>query len=312
MKAVFVWNRSVLLTAIAIAVGGSICPASFAGAIAIASNNFRTNAGGLPVARDRTFGASSSPLFAATKSAVLEKPAVEIIVLHGEGRRFARWGRGVRRPDVDEVVRASWGKPSSAATKGLDAEEMVLFNLARRRGFLEITAGGTFERRGAARLPSTYRSLCDARGQPSIVLRKGRGGGGGASENNNNKADEVVCDLSPLRDPAKFDEVARLCLNAKEGGETSVLFRGGNGGGGERGDLDGGYGDELKNPWRTRPIHRLPPRCVWWTGLEPGEAKKLVKSLSRVFGTEEKMPRRRRENSSASGARIGGRAHRLN
>jgi len=158
---------------------------------------------------------------------------------------------------------------------------------------------------------NTYRSLCDARGQASIVLHKGSTG-----------VDELVCDLSPLRNPKGFDEVARKCLELREGGE--IVFQGsGSTTGDEDSSSEGADSEDLSmtlgivddrtssenesdaatsssddesenenenenndGPWETRPIYQLPPYCVSWE-LPRGEAKALGKSLAKVFATIE-------------------------
>ena len=146
MKAKLVWDHTVLLAAIAItAIVDGRSHISFAGAIAIASNSFRNKAVPPIASHSRKHGAAS-PLFAATtKRTALpdDQPAAAVeIILYGEGRRYARWGRGVRRPDNDEVVRVSWGikkhSSSYSAARGLDAEERILFDLARRRGLVSV------------------------------------------------------------------------------------------------------------------------------------------------------------------------------
>jgi hypothetical protein len=86
---------------------------------------------------------------------------------------------GVWRPDVNDVERISFGKPAKKKGTGsrgvphrLNLDERFLFDHARRKGYLEVDGSGWRSQRREAPLLNTYRSLCDARGQASIVLRK--------------------------------------------------------------------------------------------------------------------------------------------
>ena len=104
------------------------------------------------------------------------------------------------RPTVNDVERISWGKPAKKKGTGsrgvphrLNEQERFLFDQARRKGFLEITGSGWRSQRREAPLLNSYRSLCDARGQASIVLHKGSDG-----------VDKLVVDISPLRTPETF------------------------------------------------------------------------------------------------------------
>ena len=203
----------------------------------------------------------------------------------------------VWRPDVNDVERISWGKPAKKKGTGsrgvphrLNLDERFLFDNARKKGFLETEGSGWRSQRREAPLLNSYRSLCDARGQASIVLHKGSTG-----------TDELVCDLSPLRNPEIFDRVANKCLELQEGGE--VVFQG-------SGSEDLGFDQEEETedlsmtlgivdqainenkkssddgPWETRPIYQLPPYCISWE-LQRSEAKALGKSLAKTFSTIE-------------------------
>ena len=73
------------------------------------------------------------------------------------------------RPTLDDVDRISWGKPAKKKGTGsrgvphrLNSDERVLYDLARRKGFLEISGSGWRKQRSDAPLANTYRSWCDA------------------------------------------------------------------------------------------------------------------------------------------------------
>jgi hypothetical protein len=206
---------------------------------------------------------------------------------------------GVWRPDVNDVERISWGKPAKKKGTGsrgvphrLNNEERFLFDNARRKGFLEVEGSGWRSQRRDAPLLNTYRSLCDARGQVSIVLHKGNTG-----------LDELVVDISPLRHPEIFHRVAQVCLKHQEGGET--MFQG-------RDRRDEALQVTIENvlaqdpamtqgiaqdrtedetsaeisSWEVRPIYQLPPYFISWE-LPRNEAKILGKKMAKLFDTIE-------------------------
>lgn len=206
----------------------------------------------------------------------------------------------VWRPNVNDVERISWGKPAKKKGTGsrgvphrLNLDERFLFDNARKKGFLETEGSGWRSQRREAPLLNTYRSLCDARGQASVVLHKGNTG-----------MDELVCDLSPLRNPEIYDKVALKCLELQEGGE--VVFQGSESD--ESSDTEEEESEDLfmtlrivdeaineskktsnidnASPWETRPIYQLPPYCISWE-LQRSEAKALGKSLAKLFSTIE-------------------------
>lgn len=194
---------------------------------------------------------------------------------------------GIWRPDINDVERISFGKPAKKKGTGsrgvphrLNLDERFLFDKARRKGFLEVEGSGWRSQRREAPLLNTYRSLCDARGQASIVLHKGNTG-----------MDELVVDISPLRNPDSFHQVAQVCLEQQEGGEVVYQGRGfeeeerKN----DQEDLSLTLSiidqDEL-SPWDTRPIYQLPPYCISWE-LQRNEAKVLGKKMAELFDTVE-------------------------
>lgn len=184
------------------------------------------------------------------------------------------------RPTINDVERISWGKPAKKKGTGsrgiphrLNEEERLLFDQARRKGFLEVAGSGWRSQRREAPLLNSYRSLCDARGQANVVLHKGNTG-----------SDELVIDLSPLRNPETFDEIAKKCLGLCAGGE--IISQIGKEESEERSDDESNEDAEEVSPWETRPVYSLPPHCITWELPRP-EAKALGKRMAEVFDTTE-------------------------
>ena len=192
------------------------------------------------------------------------------------------------RPTINYVERISWGKPAKQKGTGsrgiphrLNEEERLLFDQARRKGFLEVAGSGWRSQRRDAPLLNTYRSFCDARGQPAIVLHKDKTG-----------VDEVVVDLSPLRAYFTFRDVALKCLEHQPNGEIAI---------GEKDESDapiqsnddGAQKIESRDSelgttaWSERPIYQLPPYCVTWR-VPREEAKAICKKMAGLFNTVEK------------------------
>mmetsp|Transcript_34367 Transcript_34367/g.82807 ORF Transcript_34367/g.82807 Transcript_34367/m.82807 type:complete len:424 (-) Transcript_34367:51-1322(-) len=131
----------------------------------------------------------------------------------------------VWRPTINDVERISWGKPAKKKGTGsrgvphrLNQDERRSFEHARKKGFLEMGGSGWRSERRDAPLHNTYRSLCDARGQPAIVLHKQDDG-----------IDMLVVDISPLRTPHLFESIAQYCLNEvqqEHPGNGKVIFQG--------------------------------------------------------------------------------------
>jgi hypothetical protein len=183
------------------------------------------------------------------------------------------------RPTVNDVERISWGKPAKKKGTGsrgiphrLNDDERFLFDQARRKGFLEVAGSGWRSQRREAPLLNSYRSLCDARGQANVVLHK-----------SNTGVDELVVDLSPLRNPENFDEIARVCLDQSAGGET--IFQVGEAEESEEEEKEERSLDEA-TAWETRPIYQLPAYCIAWELSRP-EAKALGKRMAEMFDTAE-------------------------
>lgn len=213
------------------------------------------------------------------------------------------------RPTVNDVERISWGKPAKQKGTGsrgmphrLNEEERLLFDQARRKGFLEVIGSGWRSQRRDAPLLNTYRSLCDARGQPSIVLHKDKTG-----------VDEVVVDLSPLRYHAAFHDVAVKCLEHQPDGKIVFANTDENNLSTVSDDNDARQielrdaGSEITS-WSERPIYQLPPYCIAWR-LPRGEAKAVGKKMASLFDTVEKTAVRSKKPIGAKhgkGRRHGG------
>lgn len=190
------------------------------------------------------------------------------------------------RPTINDVERISWGKPAKRKGTGsrgvphrLNEEERSLFDQARRKGFLEVAGSGWRSQRRDAPLLNSYRSLCDARGQASVVLHKGNTG-----------IDSLVVDLSTLRTPESFEAVASFCLaNRRDGDvlrEDRESFSGPLSSDDEDEDFSDDDDDDDDDQWGTRPIYQLPTFCVVWE-LPRAEAKALGKELAEMFDTAE-------------------------
>jgi hypothetical protein len=200
------------------------------------------------------------------------------------------------------------GTGSRGVPHRLNSDERVLFDLARRKGYLEVVGSGWRSQRRDAPLVNTYRSLCDARGQVAIVLHKKAAAAGGLDV----LLDRVVVDLSPLRLPQESLKyvAAKILEQCYDGpnGVGRVL--------GDEIDVDEQDPEEIlanddsatqlddgedvdenmeedanklvsaSDPTRTRPIYQLPAFFLEWELPRP-EAKALGKTLAAVFGTAE-------------------------
>lgn len=220
------------------------------------------------------------------------------------------------RPTLDDVERISWGKPAKKKGTGsrgvphrLNDDERKSYDIARRKGFLEVAGSGWRKERRGTPLLNTYRLWCDASAVPAIFVQKSAGG----------DEDGVSVDLSPLRmtemppGPA-FQRVADECIAAiAEDGvfETAALSAlvgptpprvGGDDACDDALSVIGlipsideppipvvsGHGDEEDDneemsPFMTEPIFRLPEVTIVWVRSR-SESKKLAKRLAAYFG----------------------------
>jgi hypothetical protein len=201
------------------------------------------------------------------------------------------------RPTTDDVDRISWGKPAKKKSTGsrgvphrLNEDERILYDMARRKGFVEIGGSGWRKQRRGAPLVNTYRNWCDARAVPAVYLFKSKEG-----------IDEVVLDLSPLRLPEHFLEVATKCAGAAPGGVVEALDVDEEGMEMDAVGEDDNKADalssdaaareavltsDLKEAFLNQPIHRLPMYCVSWE-LQRATAKAVAKNIAEAFGCME-------------------------
>lgn len=170
-----------------------------------------------------------------------------VILMSTSVRRLVRDAPKVQRPSRDDVERISYGKPSKRKGVGsrgvphrLNSDERLLFDFAKRKGWLEVEGSGWRSERREAPIVNTWRNWCDAVARPSVVIHKPL---------------TLSVDLSPLRNPAVFDELAAL-LEPHE----RLL-------------------PEDEDDW-DQPIHRIEPRYLIWTFGEIGAAKKFAKELA--------------------------------
>ena len=204
------------------------------------------------------------------------------------------------RPTVQDVERISWGKPAKKKGTGsrgvphrLNEEERLLFDQARRKGFLEIGGSGWRSQRRDAPLANTYRSLCDARGQVCITLHKGNTG-----------LDELVIDLSPLRLPDVFEQVEGSLLEFV-GLPTSYQASSEKNVQDENVEIEEGFDpltdEEMDEAFDSRPIYQLPTYCISWE-IQRSEGKALGKKLANEFNTiEAKAPKSKKPNHIKAG-----------
>ena len=183
---------------------------------------------------------------------------------------------GCWRPTTDDVDRISWGRPAKQKSTGsrgvphrLNEEERRLYDLGRRKGFVELGGSGWREQRRGAPLVNTFRNWCDARAVPMVAVFKASDG-----------CDRVMCDLSPLRLPAQFHALGVRVAAAAPGGSLDVSVD-------EEGEEWEGVETALdEEAFASQPIHRLPMYSVSWD-LERPEAKALAGRLAEAFACRE-------------------------
>jgi len=206
------------------------------------------------------------------------------------------------RPALDDVERISWGRPAKRKGTGsrgvphrLNAEERILFDLSRTKGYVEIAGSGWRSQRSDSPLVNTYRNWCDARGVCAIFLHKGR------------EVDEVLVDLSPLRTPDEFENAAHFCLSqsasscgrlqaySDERIRAPTVEQTGRSSVNNDDEADVSEKDEFTvtsdeivraraEDYLTAPIHRLPMYTISWERPRP-EAKALAKFLAELLST---------------------------
>jgi hypothetical protein len=162
------------------------------------------------------------------------------------------------------------GTGSRAVPHRLNSEERTLFDIARRKGFVELSGSGWRPERSDSPLRNTYRSWCDALGVAAIYVHK---------QGRNNELDEILVDLSPLRRPDMFEVASAALLEREPAGEVEVF----------PGALDdteesSNWGEVAAAQYSSQPIYTLPMYSVVWKRSRP-EAKKLAKSLAETLAT---------------------------
>ena len=156
----------------------------------------------------------------------------------------------------------------------LNEEERRLYDLGRRKGFVEIAGSGWREQRRGAPLVNTFRNWCDARAVPMVAVFKAPNG-----------SDRVAVDLSPLRLPSEFQGLGARLAAAAPGGSVDAAGEGeGEGEGGE--DVWGDSRVLDEDAFASQPIHRLPMYTVSWE-LERPAAKALAARLAEAFECRE-------------------------
>mmetsp|Transcript_15423 Transcript_15423/g.31700 ORF Transcript_15423/g.31700 Transcript_15423/m.31700 type:complete len:319 (+) Transcript_15423:70-1026(+) len=216
------------------------------------------------------------------------------------------------RPTVDDVIRISWGKPAKQKGTGsrgvphrLNTDERDLFDRGVVKGFIEVPGSGWRKERRDAPLVNTFRSYCDAKGQPFIAVMKEATG-----------VDSVVVDLSPLRAPSEFDSITAAAvesviecvaeyqaqplldnqdhyLEEEAGVQACEEFEGEEEAAADSSEREeenlAGFKEGVADKeddiqWMSLPIYRLPTRTCGWVLPRQG-AKKLAKQLASHFET---------------------------
>lgn len=220
------------------------------------------------------------------------------------------------RPSTSDVERISWGKPAKKKGTGsrgvphrLNEEERKQFDMAIRKGFLQIHGSGWRKQRRGSPILNSWRNWCDARCHPSIVLHK--------STSPESQPDSIIVDLSPLRIPTEFQDLSIRCENHilqanglaatsysedDENDEMSNLDD----------DSDQSFTDvstslsslaeelseqdeiELQSLWDTKPIYQLSPHYILWEVAERNLAKDVCKNIACLFDAP--LPQHKKAN----------------
>jgi len=198
------------------------------------------------------------------------------------------------RPTTSDVERISWGKPAKKKGTGsrgvphrLNEEERNQFDMAIRKGFLQIHGSGWRKQRRGSPILNSWRNWCDARCHPAIVLHK--------STSPESQQDSVVIDLSPLRTPTQFDDISSQCEHhiLETNGRVATIYS------------DDSFDDDmdqtstessatspveseqdktdLQMVWDTNPIYHLSPHYILWEVPDRTLAKGISQSLASLF-----------------------------
>ena len=231
--------------------------------------------------------------------------------------RAARW-----RPSMDDVERISRGLRASRRGTGsrsvphrLTSSERASFDLARRRGFVELSGSGWRRERGDSPLWNTWRNWCDAKAMPVLCLMKRKPSPLPTACADDQAtavvADRVIIDISPLRKASlqAMQVDANACIAMTDNhpdkswreasvlGQEHSLFSAMKAGG----KLDAGWprqeamalkpamlieegGEAPSEPAlgvAEGPIHALPLFLVMWSGFDSRKrARQLVQDLA--------------------------------
>lgn len=211
---------------------------------------------------------------------------------------------GCWRPDVRDVEKISWGQPAKKKRTGsrgtphrLNEEERRAFDQARRNGYLQVTGSAWRAQRRDAPLLNSYRSLCDARAKPMIVLHKLR-----PCSYSDKLVDKLVVDLSPLRLPRDY-QMLELRLVEVILAEFGIQCE----------SLDeiltsDGEDDDEEDANELRPIYHIPSHFIMWN-VDRQQGKQIGKYLGNVFNTAEpksSSAKKPKGNKPGKGRRSGG------
>lgn len=189
-----------------------------------------------------------------------------------------------------DVEKISWGMPAKKKGTGsrgtphrLNEEERRAFDQAKRQGFLQVKGSSWRAQRRDAPLLNSYRSLMDARGRPAIVLHKLNPSSGKADGE-----DVLIVDLSPLRYPEEFENVAQkvkelvsteLDIQAKENVEELADN--------DENETIEELSDDFDNAmYETRPIYQIPAYSIHFQ-VTRQQGKEVGKLLASVFNNVE-------------------------
>jgi hypothetical protein len=202
------------------------------------------------------------------------------------------------RPITSDVERISWGKPAKKKGTGsrgvphrLNEEERKQFDMAIRKGFLQIHGSGWRKQRRGSPILNSWRNWCDARCNPSIVLHK--------STSPESQPDSIIVDLSPLRIPMQFQDISSFCESQilQSNGLTASQYSESED---ENEDLDSIDVDneeistldedlslqdntDLQDLWDTKPIYHLSPHYILWESADRNLAKEVCKNIANLF-----------------------------
>eukprot|EP00638_Chattonella_subsalsa_P016048 CAMPEP_0117829412 /NCGR_PEP_ID=MMETSP0949-20121206/7850_1 /TAXON_ID=44440 /ORGANISM="Chattonella subsalsa, Strain CCMP2191" /LENGTH=219 /DNA_ID=CAMNT_0005670157 /DNA_START=188 /DNA_END=848 /DNA_ORIENTATION=+ len=168
------------------------------------------------------------------------------------------------RPSLDDVERISKGQAakkrgtgSRAVPHRLNAAERKEWDLAKKRGYLQLRGTGYRRERGDSPLANIYRQWCDAKIKPCIVIERGIG---------IDALDKVIVDVSTQRETKTCATIEKLkeCAERYDCTVTTVP------------PTDPASESALEE----LPIWQLPPDYIIFEPEDRSEAKKLAEAIS--------------------------------